>query len=81
MRLELILNAVNVNSVTSSNYSGAQQRIKGEIFAIFVIAPASAEAAIGLAIVLAMYRNARSTRTDKFNSLRWRHKCMRVGAW
>nr|YP_009589718.1 NADH-plastoquinone oxidoreductase subunit 4L [Selaginella remotifolia]QBL76301.1 NADH-plastoquinone oxidoreductase subunit 4L [Selaginella remotifolia] len=71
MRLEPMLNAVNVNFVTSSNYLGAQQRVKGEIFAISVIAPASAEAAIGPAIVLAMYRNARSIRTDQFNSLRW----------
>nr|WCR30495.1 NADH-plastoquinone oxidoreductase subunit 4L [Selaginella remotifolia] len=71
MCLELMLNAVNVNFVTFSNYLGAQQRVKGEIFAIFVIALASAEAAIGLAIVLAMYRNARSIRTDQFNLLRW----------
>jgi len=41
------------------------------IFAIFIIAIAAAEAAIGLAIVLAIYRNKNSTRIDQFNLLKW----------
>nr|QQP00213.1 NADH dehydrogenase subunit 4L [Selaginella nipponica]QQP00267.1 NADH dehydrogenase subunit 4L [Selaginella nipponica] len=70
MCLELILNAVNVNLVTFGNCAGARQ-MEGEIFAIFIIAIASAEAATGLAIVLATYRSARSIRIDQFNLLKW----------
>lgn len=70
MCLELVFNAVNINLVTFSNYFDTQQP-KGEIFAIFIIAIAAAEAAIGLAIVLAIYRNKNSTRIDQFNLLKW----------
>nr|AJB98505.1 NADH-plastoquinone oxidoreductase subunit 4L [Helminthostachys zeylanica] len=70
MCLELILNAVNTNLVTFSNYFDTQQ-IKGEIFSIFVIAVAAAEAAIGLGIVLATHRNRGSIRIDQFNLLKW----------
>nr|YP_010569752.1 NADH-plastoquinone oxidoreductase subunit 4L [Podocarpus salignus]UZF97457.1 NADH-plastoquinone oxidoreductase subunit 4L [Podocarpus salignus] len=70
MCLELILNAVNLNLVTFSN-SFDNLQVKGDIFSIFVIAIAAAEAAIGLAIVLAIYRNRKSTRIDQFNLLKW----------
>lgn len=70
MCLELILNAVNLNLVTFSDYFDSRQ-VKGDIFSIFVIAIAAAEAAIGLAIVLAIYRNRKSTRIDQFNLLKW----------
>lgn len=70
MCLELILNAVNLNLVTFSNFFDSRQ-VKGDIFSIFVIAIAAAEAAIGLAIVLAIYRNRKSTRIDQFNLLKW----------
>nr|YP_009555478.1 NADH dehydrogenase subunit E [Dendrolycopodium obscurum]AZU95332.1 NADH dehydrogenase subunit E [Dendrolycopodium obscurum] len=70
MCLELIFNAVNVNFVASSNYFDIQQ-IKGEIFSVFVIAIAAAEAAIGLAIVSAIYRNRKSIRIDQFDLLKW----------
>nr|YP_009113517.1 NADH-plastoquinone oxidoreductase subunit 4L [Bowenia serrulata]AFR13694.1 NADH-plastoquinone oxidoreductase subunit 4L [Bowenia serrulata] len=70
MCLELILNAVNVNLVTFSNYFDCRQ-VKGDIFSIFVIAIAAAEAAIGLAIALAIYRNRKSIRIDQFNLLKW----------
>nr|YP_010249987.1 NADH dehydrogenase subunit 4L [Polytrichum commune]QTT78409.1 NADH dehydrogenase subunit 4L [Polytrichum commune] len=70
MCLELIFNAVNINFITFSNYFDTQQ-LKGEIFSIFVIAIAAAEAAIGLAIVLVIYRNKNSTRIDQFNLLKW----------
>nr|BCX55424.1 NADH dehydrogenase subunit E [Scopelophila cataractae] len=69
MCLELIFNAVNINLITFSNFFDIQQ--KGEIFAIFIIAIAAAEAAIGLAIVLAIYRNKNSTRINQFNLLKW----------
>lgn len=70
MCLELIFNAANINFVTFSN-SFDTQETKGEIFSIFIIAIAAAEAAIGLAIVLAIYRNKNSTRIDQFNLLKW----------
>nr|YP_009694206.1 NdhE [Christensenia aesculifolia]QEI60381.1 NdhE [Christensenia aesculifolia]QNH93691.1 NADH-plastoquinone oxidoreductase subunit 4L [Christensenia aesculifolia] len=70
MCLELIFNAVNINFVTFSNYFDIQER-KGEIFSIFVIAIAAAEAAIGLSIILITYRNRKSTRIDQFNLLKW----------
>nr|YP_010488477.1 NADH-plastoquinone oxidoreductase subunit 4L [Japanobotrychium lanuginosum]UAT96904.1 NADH-plastoquinone oxidoreductase subunit 4L [Japanobotrychium lanuginosum] len=70
MCLELILNAVNINLVTFSNYSDTQ-RIKGDIFSVFIVAVAAAEAAIGLGIVLAIHRNRRSTRIDQSNLLKW----------
>nr|YP_010188741.1 NdhE [Entosthodon attenuatus]QZJ47544.1 NdhE [Entosthodon attenuatus] len=70
MCLELIFNAVNINLITFCNSFDTQQA-KGEIFAIFIIAIAAAEAAIGLAIVLAIYRNKNSTRIDQFNLLKW----------
>ncbi|BDD77312.1 NADH dehydrogenase subunit 4L (chloroplast) [Marchantia polymorpha subsp. ruderalis] len=70
MCLELIFNAVNINLVAFSNFLDSSQ-IKGEIFSIFIIAIAAAEATIGLAIVLAIYRNRKSTRIDQFNLLKW----------
>ncbi|KAJ7539730.1 hypothetical protein O6H91_11G106700 [Diphasiastrum complanatum] len=71
MWLELIFNAVNVNFVASSNYLGIQQ-IKREIFSVSVIAIAVVEAAIGLAIVLAIYCNRKSIRINEFDLLKWK---------
>jgi NAD(P)H-quinone oxidoreductase subunit 4L len=68
MCLELILNAVNMNLVTFSYFFDNRQ-LKGDIFSIFTIAIAAAEAAIGLAIVSAIYRNRKSTRIDQSNLL------------
>nr|QBK34585.1 NADH-plastoquinone oxidoreductase subunit 4L [Taxus wallichiana] len=70
MCLELILNAVNLNLVAFSDSFDSRQ-VKGDIFSIFVTAIAAAEAAIGLAIVLAIYRNRKSTRIDQFNLSKW----------
>ncbi|KAH1121555.1 hypothetical protein J1N35_004715, partial [Gossypium stocksii] len=60
MCLELILNAVNINFVTFSDFFDSQQ-LKGNIFSIFVIVIAAAEAAIGSAIVSSIYHNKKST--------------------
>nr|YP_010411714.1 NADH-plastoquinone oxidoreductase subunit 4L [Tephrocactus geometricus]URP30808.1 NADH-plastoquinone oxidoreductase subunit 4L [Tephrocactus geometricus] len=68
MCLELLLNAVNLNFVTFSDFFDGRQ-LKGNIFAIFVIAIAAAEAAIGLAIVSSIYCNRKSTRIDQSNFL------------
>ncbi len=57
MSIELILNAVNINLIAFGAFNGT---IAGQVFALFVIAVAAAEVGVGLAIVLAIYRN-RST--------------------
>lgn len=70
MSIELLLNAVNINLVAFSSYIDPLE-IKGQIFAIFVMAVAAAEAAIALAIILAMYRNMSSVDVEDFASLKW----------
>lgn len=70
MCLELMLNGVNLNFVAFSAYI-EQEGIKGQLFVIFIIAIAAAEAAIGLAIVFNIYRNRKSSRIDQFNILKW----------
>lgn len=58
--IELILNAANVNYVAFSHFGANPARYDGQVFAIFVIMLAAAEAVIGLAIVLAIYHNLRT---------------------
>uniref|UniRef100_A0ACD6AXD7 Uncharacterized protein n=1 Tax=Avena sativa TaxID=4498 RepID=A0ACD6AXD7_AVESA len=66
--LELILNLINLNLVTFSDLFDSRQ-LKGDIFAIFVIALAAAEAAIGLSILSSIHRNRKSTRVNQSNLL------------
>ena len=68
MSIELILNAVNINLVAFSNQL---QNGAGQVFAIFVIAVAAAEAAVGLGIILAFYRNKETINIDEMNVMRW----------
>jgi NAD(P)H-quinone oxidoreductase subunit 4L len=68
--LELMLNGVNLNLVIFSKYIDNQE-IKGQVFAIFIMAIAAAEATVGLAIVLNVYRNCQSTQINQFDLLRW----------
>jgi NAD(P)H-quinone oxidoreductase subunit 4L len=68
MCLELILNSVNINFVTFSDIFDNRQ-LRGDIFSIFIIAIAAAEAAIGPAIVSSIYRNRKSTRINQSNLL------------
>ncbi|HIK38134.1 MAG: NADH-quinone oxidoreductase subunit NuoK [Geminocystis sp.] len=70
MSVELLLNAVNLNLMGFSNYLDPAE-IKGQVFAIFVITIAAAEAAVGLAIILAIYRNRDTIDMEKFNLLKW----------
>jgi NADH-quinone oxidoreductase subunit K len=58
--IELMLNAANINYITFSFFGGGSTRYDGQVFAIFVIMLAAAEAVIGLAIVLAIYQNLRT---------------------
>jgi NADH-quinone oxidoreductase subunit K len=58
--IELILNAANINYVAFSFYGSGGMKYDGQVFAIFVIMLAAAEAVIGLAIILAIYQNLRT---------------------
>ena len=68
MSIELILNAVNINLIAFSYQLGNGV---GQVFAIFVIAVAAAEAAVGLGIILAFYRNKETVNIDEMNLMRW----------
>ena len=68
MSIELILNAVNINLIA---LSAQQQNVIGQVFAVFVIAVAAAEAAVGLGIILAFYRNKETINIDEMNLMRW----------
>ena len=68
MSIELILNAVNINLVA---YSSQWQNLSGQVFAVFVIAVAAAEAAVGLGIILTFYRNKETVNIDEMNVMRW----------
>ena len=68
MSIELILNAVNINLVAFSKELG---NAVGQVFVVFVIAVAAAEAAVGLGIILAFYRNKETVNIDEMNLMRW----------
>ena len=68
MSIELILNAVNINLVA---FSSQVQNGIGQVFAIFVIAVAAAETAVGLGIILAFYRNKETVNIDEMSIMRW----------
>jgi NADH-quinone oxidoreductase subunit K len=68
MSVELILNAVNVNLIAFSKH---MQDLNGQIFAIFVIVVAVAEAAIGLGILIALFRNKETVQVDEIDLLKW----------
>jgi NADH-quinone oxidoreductase subunit K len=74
MSIELILNAANLNFIAFSRYlqaTGNANAVSGQIFAVFVIVVAAAEAAIGLGIVIALYRNKETVSIDEINLLKW----------
>jgi NADH-quinone oxidoreductase subunit K len=68
MSIELILNAVNINLVA---FSAQLQNAVGQVFALFVICVAAAEAAVGLGIILAFFRNKETINIDEMNLMRW----------
>ena len=70
MSIELMFNAVNINFVAFSRFL-TPDSLSGQIFAIFVITIAAAEAAVGLAIVMLLYRNFRGIEVDKINFMKW----------
>ena len=74
MSIELILNAANLNFIAFSRYlteMGNVNAVAGQIFTVFVIVVAAAEAAIGLGIVIALYRNKETIWVDEIDLLKW----------
>lgn len=74
MSIELILNAANLNFIIFSRYlreTGNLNYIAGQLFVVFVIVVAAAEAAIGLGIVIALYRNKETVFVDEIDLLKW----------
>ena len=68
MSIELILNAVNINLIA---FSHALHNVNGQVFAIFVITDAVAEAAVGLGILIALFRNKETVQADEMDLLKW----------
>ena len=74
MSIELILNAANLNFIAFSRYlqdTGNVNAVAGQLFTVFVIVVAAAEAAIGLGIVIALYRNKETIWVDEIDLLKW----------
>jgi NADH-quinone oxidoreductase subunit K len=74
MSIELILNAANLNFIAFTRYlqdTGSLNAVAGQVFTIFVIVVAAAEAAIGLGLVIALYRNKETIFVDKIDLLKW----------
>lgn len=67
--IELMLNAVNINLVAFAKY-GVNPGITGQVFALFTITVAAAEAAVGLAIIFALYRNRSTVNVDQVDQLK-----------
>ena len=68
MSIELILNAVNINLIAFSRHFNS---VNGQVFAIFVITVAVAEAAVGLGILIALFRNKETVQADEIEILKW----------
>jgi NADH-quinone oxidoreductase subunit K len=68
MSIELILNAVNINLIAFSRHFN---NVNGQVFAIFVITVAVAEAAVGLGILIALFRNKETVQADEIEILKW----------
>jgi NADH:ubiquinone oxidoreductase subunit K len=74
MSVELILNAANLNFIALARYyqdTGNPNAVAGQVFTVFIIVVAAAEAAIGLGIVIALYRNRETIFADKIDLLKW----------
>lgn len=70
MSIELILNAANINFIAFNKFLGSPDGL-GQIFALLVITIAAASAVIGLALVIALYRNTKNIFADKINLMKW----------
>ncbi len=70
LSIELMLNGVNVVLVAFSRYLTSTQELAGQLFALFIITVAAAEAAIGLAIIIAIYRQRRTVQVDQLDLMK-----------
>jgi len=70
MSIELMLNAVNINFVAVNRLVQPAAAI-GQLFAIFVIVVAAAEVAVGLALIISIYRQRQSVDLNDFNLMKW----------
>lgn len=70
MSVELMLNAVNINFVAINRFIVPEQAV-GHVFAIFIIVVAAAEVAVGLALILSIFRQRKSVNLNDFNLLKW----------
>lgn len=71
MGIELMLNAANINLVAFWRYSASPvERVDGQVFAIFVMAVAAAEVAVGLALIISVYRNRKTLNLDELDILK-----------
>lgn len=70
MGIELMLNAVNINLLAFWRYGENVARLEGQVFAIFVIAVAAAEVAVGLALIISVYRSRNTVNLDEIDLLR-----------
>ena len=68
MSIELMMNAVNINLIA---FSGRLGQVAGQVFAIFVITVAAAEAAVGLGIVIAMFKNKETMNINEIDLMKW----------
>ncbi len=68
MSIELMLNSANLSLITFSSYLGNSV---GQLFVFFVMTVAAAEAAVGLAIIIALFRSKQTLRIDEVNILKW----------
>ncbi|MBI3603139.1 MAG: NADH-quinone oxidoreductase subunit NuoK [Nitrospirae bacterium] len=68
LSVELMLNATNINFVAFSQYF---QNVAGQVFVFFTLTVAAAEVAVGLAIIIALYRSKSSINVDEFQLLKW----------
>ena len=68
LAIEIMLNAVNLTFVAVGRYQGT---VDGQIITFFVMTVAAAEAAVGLAIVIALFRHRESLNPDTFSTLKW----------
>jgi NADH:ubiquinone oxidoreductase subunit K len=68
--IELMLNAANLNFIAFWRYGPNPQALAGVMFVIFSIAVAAAEAAVGLALIISIYRHCRTTNVDRMDSMK-----------
>ncbi len=70
MAIEIMLNAVNLNLVAFWRYI-TPERISGQVFALIVFAVAASEAAVGLALIISLYRKRRTVAVEEIDMLKW----------